>query len=119
MVSTDSEDIAEIAKQYGAKVPFMRSDEAANDFAPTAKVVEEVVLSYEKEGRSFEKLCCIYPTAPFLTAERLKEAMQKLIDTNAFSVIPVVRYSFPPQRGLEIKDGMLQGSVKSGQTYIF
>ena len=75
MVSTDSEDIAEIAKQYGAKVPFMRSEEAANDFAPTAKVVEEVVLSYEKEGRSFEKLCCIYPTAPFLTAERLKEAM--------------------------------------------
>ena len=108
MVSTDSEDIAEIAKQYGAKVPFMRSEEAANDFAPTAKVVEEVVLSYEKEGRSFEKLCCIYPTAPFLTAERLKEAMQKLVDTNAFSVIPVVRYSFPPQRGLEIKDGVLK-----------
>ncbi|MCR4813476.1 MAG: pseudaminic acid cytidylyltransferase [Lachnospiraceae bacterium] len=108
MVSTDSEEIAEIAKQYGARVPFMRSEEAANDFAPTAKVVEEVVLSYEKEGRNFEKLCCIYPTAPFLTAERLKEAMQKLIDTNAFSVIPVVRYSFPPQRGLEIKDGVLR-----------
>ena len=108
MVSTDSDEIAEIAVKYGAKVPFMRSNETANDFAPTAKVLEEVVLSYEKEGRNFEKICCIYPTAPFITAERLKEAMQKLTETNAFSVIPVVQYSFPPQRGLEIKEGVLQ-----------
>ena len=108
MVSTDSEEIAQIAKSYGAKVPFMRSDEAANDFAPTAKVIEEVVLSYESEGKTFDKICCIYPTAPFLTSERLREAMAKLIDTNAFSVVPVVRFSFPPQRGLQVKDGVLQ-----------
>ena len=108
MVSTDSEEIAEIAKSYGASVPFMRSAEAANDFAPTAKVIEEVVLEYEKIGKNFDKVCCIYPTAPFLTAERLKEAMTKLKETNAYSVIPVVRFSFPPQRGLQIKDGVLR-----------
>ena len=108
MVSTDSEEIAEVAKKYDAKVPFMRSDEAANDFAPTAKVIEEVVLEYEKEGTTFDKVCCIYPTAPFITADRLKEAMEKLINTGAYSVVPVVQYSFPPQRGLEIKDGVLK-----------
>lgn len=108
MVSTDSEEIAEIARKYGATVPFMRSAESSNDFAPTAKVIEEVVNQYRGIGKNFDKICCIYPTAPFVTAERLKEAMEKLTETNAFSVIPVVRFSFPPQRGLEIKDGVLQ-----------
>ncbi len=108
MVSTDSEEIAEIARKYGATVPFMRSAESSNDFAPTAKVIEEVVNQYRGIGKNYDKICCIYPTAPFVTAERLKEAMEKLTETNAFSVIPVVRFSFPPQRGLEIKDGVLQ-----------
>ena len=108
MVSTDSEEIAEIAKQYGAVVPFMRSAEGSNDFTPTAKVIEEVVKEYQAVGKTFDKICCLYPTAPFVTPERLSEAMKKLIDTGAFSVIPVVRFSFPPQRGLVIKEDVLQ-----------
>ena len=86
----------------------MRSAEAANDFAPTAKVIEEVLLEYEKLGETFDFVCCIYPTAPFITAEKLKEAMEKLKTTGAFSVVPVIRYSFPPQRGLTIEDGILK-----------
>ncbi len=108
MVSTDSEEIAKVAVQYGAKVPFMRSDKAADDYAPTAVVVEEVINMYKQEGREFDKICVIYPTAPFVTAPKLKEAMDRLIKTDAFSVVPIVQYSFPPQRGLEIKDGILQ-----------
>lgn len=108
MVSTDSEEIAQIAKQYGADVPFMRSAEAANDFTPTAKVIEEVVNEYRAIGKEFDRICCLYPTAPFITPERLFEAMHKLAETKAFSVVPVVRFSFPPQRGLVIKDEVLQ-----------
>lgn len=104
MVSTDSEEIANIAKQYGAKVPFMRSEKASDDFATTTDVISEVLSQYEKENICFDRVCCIYPTAPFVTAQRLQEANQILNDTNADSVFPVVQFSFPPQRCMEIEN---------------
>ena len=74
MVSTDDEEIAEIARQAGAKVPFMRSEKASDDHATTADVILEVLESYQKSGEEFSHACCIYPTAPFVTAEKLKKA---------------------------------------------
>lgn len=107
MVSTDSEEIAEVAKKYGAKVPFMRSAENANDFAGTREVCKEVLDEYEKEGKAFDLFACIYPTAPFLTGEKIKKAVEELEASEAFSLVPVVRFSFPPQRGVVIKDGLM------------
>lgn len=107
MVSTEDEEIAEIAKKYGANVPFYRSERTSNDFASTVDVIEEVVDEYEKRGKTFDMIVCIYPTAPFITAERLKEAVEKLASSNADTLIPVVRFSYPPQRALVIKDDML------------
>ena len=104
MVSTDDSQIAEIAKQYGAKVPFMRSSENADDFSTTRDVVKEVLAQYESVGRHFEYACCIYPTAPFITAGRLAEAMVLLEDKGADSVVPVVAFSFPIQRGLILRE---------------
>ena len=108
MVSTDDEEIAEIARKYGAQVPFIRSEATANDYATTADVLLEVLAKYEEQGEVFERACCIYPTAPFLTAGRLSEAMTLLEDKQADSVLPIVRFSFPPQRCVVIKDGFLQ-----------
>lgn len=102
MVSTDSDQIAEIAKNAGAKVPFMRSSDASNDFATTTDVIGEVLNQYKEAGREFDYACCIYPTAPFVTAECLKKAMQTLVEQEADSVIPVVRFGFPPQRSVVI-----------------
>lgn len=107
MVSTDDEEIAEVARHAGAKVPFMRSENNANDFATTADVVLEVINSYERIGQNFEQACCIYPTAPFITANALKTAMMLLEQEQADCVIPVVKFSFPPQRCVVIKDGRL------------
>lgn len=107
MVSTDDEEIAEVARHAGAKVPFMRSENNANDFATTADVVLEVINSYERIGQNFEQACCIYPTAPFVTANALKTAMMLLEQEQADCVIPVVKFSFPPQRCVVIKDGRL------------
>ncbi len=98
MVSTDSEEIAEIAKKAGAKVPFMRSAGNSDDHATTADVLLEVLADYEKTGKTFDSLCCIYPTAPFVTASKLQEAVRLLETKEADAVVPVVRYSFPPQR---------------------
>lgn len=107
MVSTDDEEIANVAKKAGAKVPFLRSEKTANDFATTADVVAEVLDSYERIGTSFGRACCIYPTAPFVTANAIKTAMMILEQEQADSVIPVVRFSFPPQRGVLIQDGRI------------
>ena len=106
MVSTDSEEIAEVARSYGAKVPFLRSEKTSNDFATTADVLEEVLNTYKTEGKDFDSFACIYPTAPFITGERLAEAAG-ILDDNNNAVISVVRYSFPPQRAFILRDGKL------------
>ena len=107
MVSTDDDEIAEIAKKYGAQVPFMRSEKTSNDFATTADVLNEVIDEYKKLGESFEYMCCLYPTAPFVTPEAIGQAMKILEDNGADTVLPVVKFSFPPQRGVVMKDGYL------------
>ena len=98
MVSTDDRDIKEIAERCGAKVPFIRSAETAGDMAMTHEVVLEVLAEYQKRGMAFEYVCCIYPTAPFITPQKLIESRKKLEETGADGVVPVVAFSFPPQR---------------------
>ena len=107
MVSTDDEEIADIARKYGASVPFFRSEKTSNDYATTVDVIDEVVREYHSRGKDFDVFACIYPTAPFITADKLKEAVDKLSASDADSLIPVVRFSYPPQRAMEIRDGRL------------
>ena len=107
MVSTDSKEIAEIAGAAGAKIPFMRSEATSGDHATTADVLKEVLDAYEKQGKSFSELCCIYPTAPFVTPQKLKEAYELLMSSDADGVMPVVRFSFPPQRANVVREGRL------------
>lgn len=107
MVSTDDMEIAEIAKRAGAKVPFLRSDATSNDYATTADVILEVIEEYARSGRSFDQICCIYPTAPFLTAGAIRDAMKLLEEQDADSVLPVVQFSFPPQRAVVVREGLV------------
>ena len=106
MVSTDDVDIAEIAKSYGAAVPFMRSDAASDDYATTRDVLLEVLKEYRGRGIEPDILCCIYPTAPFITVDKLRKAYAAL-ENGADSVMPVVAFGFPPQRGLLVEEGRL------------
>lgn len=108
MVSTDSEEIAEVARQYGAKVPFLRSEATSNDFATTRDVLLEVLNTYAANGEKFDIMTCIYPTAPFVTAEKLKNAVTTLCEGGADWLMPVVAYSFPPQRAMVVRDGYLE-----------
>lgn len=108
MVSTDDEEIAGIARAAGAEVPFFRSRETANDYATTTDVLLEVMQTYQKRGKEFDAVCCIYPTAPFVTADKLKKAMKLLTAGDADTVLPVVRFSFPPQRSVILQNGYLQ-----------
>ncbi len=108
MVSTDDSEIAETAKQYGANVPFMRSPETANDYATTADVIFEVLDSYIKQNQTFDVVTCIYPTAPFITPEKLKEGYQKIHEDGFDSVFTTVAFSYPVQRGLQIKNNKIE-----------
>lgn len=108
MVSTDDEEIAQIARQAGAHVPFMRSKDTADDFATTDDVLMEVLAEYEKRGQVFEYMACIYPTAPFVTAKKLQDALRILQEEKGSGVMPVVQYSFPPQRGMAVREGRLE-----------
>ena len=106
MVSTDSEEIKVIAEKYGAQVPFYRSEVNSNDYATTANVISEVLDKYKNKGRVFDIFACIYPTAPFLTGYKLKEAMRMIVSVDA--VISVVKYSYPPQRAFVIRNGHIE-----------
>ncbi|MGV3611840.1 MAG: pseudaminic acid cytidylyltransferase [Fluviicola sp.] len=107
MVSTDDAEIAEIAQKYGAKVPFLRSEQNSNDFAGTFEVIEEVIREYAKKGIFFEEACCIYPCTPMLQIRDLAAGYEKLIRGSFSSVYPVVSYSPPIQRALAISDEKL------------
>lgn len=107
MVSTDDLEIAAIAKQYGAKVPFYRSPETSNDIASTEDVLIEVINEYKKQGQEFEYGCCIYSCAPFINPEKIKNGFELIKDKNIDSAIPVVQFSYPIQRALKIDNNRL------------
>ena len=107
MVSTDDAEIAQMAQFYGASVPFARSAETADDRATTAAVLTEVLTTYARNGHTFDRACCLYATAPFVTSDRLREAFGKL-ETGGFdTVFPVVRYGFPIQRAVTFQNDRL------------
>jgi N-acylneuraminate cytidylyltransferase len=108
MVSTDDAEIADVAIRRGAKVPFFRSPATSHDLAMTAEVVVEVLHEYSTRGRDFAFACCIYPTAPFVTAHMLAKGYEALRAHNMDSVIPVVRFGYPIQRAMRIVEGRLE-----------
>ena len=108
MVSTDDNEIAEVACQYGASVPFMRSAETASDFATTADVLKEVLAKYNEQGIEFDNFCCLYATAPLVQSKDLVSAFERLQQSDFTCVYPVVQFSYPIWRCLDLaEDGTM------------
>jgi len=108
MVSTEDAEIAEISQKHGAKVPFLRSKKNSDDISGTEDVLIEVLNQYKFMGKLFDHVCCIYPTTPLMTPERLFEAKVKLIDGNFDTVFAVLKYSHPVQRSLKNHHGKIK-----------
>lgn len=104
MVSTEDEEIAEIAKKYGASIPFRRSMQNANDYATTVDVIAEVIRMYETNGKRFKYGCCIYPTAPFVTTDHIIEGYDILTNQSYDTVFPIVKFSYPIWRAIKKED---------------
>ena len=107
MVSTDDDQIATVAKEYGAKMPFLRTASTASDTATTAEALIEVLNSYKEKGQEFDYACCLYPTAPFVSSEKLIHAFNFLLQKKYLSVFPVMLFSYPIWRSLKIETGKL------------
>lgn len=104
MVSTDNQEIAEIANSYSAKVPFLRSEKNSSNDATTFDVIKEVVTHYNIKNQLFQHICCLYPCAPFVKSEDLISGLEKLVSGDYDSVFPIVSYDFPIERALKVYD---------------
>jgi N-acylneuraminate cytidylyltransferase len=103
VVSTDSEDIAGIAREHGAETPFKREAALADDHAGTAEVVLDAIDRLRAQACQF--VCCLYPTAPLVNHGDLAAALRLLQASGADTVIPVVDFDYPPQRALVLQEG--------------
>jgi len=104
LVSTDDENIAKIARQHGADVPFMRPQFLADDYTNTADVIEHAVTEWKKMGNEVDLVCCIYPTAPFIQKKYIVEAINALKkQKNKRSAFSVCKFNYPIQRSFMIE----------------
>ena len=108
IVSTDDEEIADIAQNYGASVPFLRSSKNSTDFATTNDVISEVLDYYDSLDVKIEFVLCLYPCTPLLKSAHLKSALDTIIKRDFDSVISVVKYSTPIERALKISNNYIQ-----------
>ena len=100
-VSTDDEEIAEIAAIYGAKIPFVRPANISNDFAVDKEVRDHFIRWMKQSMLEVDILCYLYPTAPFIRGKTLVECQKLLIETSAACAHTVTKYAYPVLRSLK------------------
>ena len=109
IVSTDDEEIAQIAKKHGAEVPFLRPAELSDDQTPTVPVIAHSIKSLKEMNWSVTEACCIYPGVPFISANDLWMAYEKLKNSDAHYVFPITNFPSPIQRALRLlSDGAVE-----------
>jgi len=102
VVSTDSEEIAEAARGYGAKTPFMRDKDLADDYTGTDDVVLNALERLAASGNKYEYVCCIYATAPFLSPDDLCSGYDIVNSGKALACMSVATFSYPVFRALKL-----------------
>ena len=113
IVSTDDEEIAQVAREHGAEVPFIRPPELADDQTPTVPVIAHAIQACQGMGWDVQAVCCIYPSVPFVSANDLLLAHEQLLASGAHYVFPVTGFPSPIQRALR---RLPDGSVKPFQS---
>ncbi len=102
IVSTDDNEISEVAKKYGAHVPFVRPDELSNDYVGTIPVIKHTIEWMEDNNNYIENVCCLYATAPFIQSKIISKAYQQLKNSSADYCFSVTSFAFPIQRAIRI-----------------
>jgi len=102
IVSTDDDEIAEVARQCGAQVPFMRPAELSDDHTGTIPVIRHAIEWFQTQGQIPVQVCCLYATAPFVYVDDLRRGLVALTDTGSDYAFSVTSYAFPIQRAIRI-----------------
>ena len=102
IVSTDDAEVAEVAKSFGAIVPFVRPDELADDYAGTVPVIKHAIEWFNDQGQSPSEVCCLYATAPFVKAIAIRKAYEQMQCTQADYCFTVASFAFPIQRAIKV-----------------
>jgi len=102
VVSTDDAEIAEVARQFGAQVPFMRPAKLADDHTGTTAVIAHAIDWFAERGQEPDQVCCLYATAPFVSADDLLRGLKVLTDTGSDYAFSVTSYAFPIQRAIRL-----------------
>ena len=102
VVSTDDKEIAEIARSCGADVPFLRPAHLSDDHVGTIPVIAHAIQWHGERGLEPAQVCCIYATAPFMTAQDLRDAFDTLVREECAYVFPVASFGFPIQRAMRL-----------------
>lgn len=102
VVSTDDDEIANVARQYGASAPFVRPAELSDDYTGTIPVIRHAIEWSNARGEQPDQVCCIYATAPFLAPDDLHQGLRMLIDSDKDYSFSVTSYAFPVQRAIRM-----------------
>lgn len=109
IVSTDDAEIAQVAQEYGAEVPFMRPAELSDDYTGTIPVIAHAVRWQNDNGATAGQVCCIYATAPFIRAADIRQGLRVLDESGAEYAFSVASYPFPIQRAIRrTRDGRVE-----------
>lgn len=109
VVSTDDEEIARIARAYGASTPFMRPAELSDDHTGTIPVIQHAIEWCRANGINAQQVCCLYATAPFVSPDDLRRGLSILEQTGSQYAFSVTSYAFPIQRAIRLTgDGRVE-----------
>jgi pseudaminic acid cytidylyltransferase len=109
VVSTDDTEIADVARDLGADVPFLRPAELSDDHTGTSPVVAHAIEWYATRGHDPSQICCIYATAPFVRAHDIRQGVETLMQTGANFAFSVTSFAFPIQRAIRLRhDGRIE-----------
>lgn len=108
IVSTDDNEIAQVALKYGAEVPFMRPKEISDDYAGTHEVMSHSVKFLLDSGFNPKNVCCIYATAPLIKSSDIKKGLKLLNKGKYKSVLSATSFSYPVQRSFYKRNDRLK-----------
>ncbi|MCE7536814.1 pseudaminic acid cytidylyltransferase [Aliivibrio fischeri] len=104
IVSTDDQEIADVARFYGAEVPFMRPEKISDDYATTMDVIQHAVQWCEQQGLPLTYVCCLYATAPFVQSKDLQKGWEIVQQPDVKYVFSATTFPFPIQRAIKLSN---------------
>ncbi|WP_139453488.1 pseudaminic acid cytidylyltransferase [Campylobacter armoricus] len=104
IISSDDDEIIEVALKYGAKAPFVRKKELSDDYTSSTAVIQNAIKTLEKQDQFYENICCLYATAPLINEDVLKKAYCEFIKEDCKFLFSACEFEYPIQRGFYLDE---------------